>query len=225
MIKGVDTIMSKVLCTGKAYGFVFDYVSKLMKNREIQNNTEGYAYVLNKFVKNGKCAFLEPKQKELFLQELVQIQSQKLKDTCFNMLLPDSAGSNQNLHQFAKKFNYTVIVFFDPNCDHCKTEVPKMDSTIQVLEKELMVTIGKFAVCNEPNMPLKQWKDFIKIHALNLNYEHVIINNDIELRKAFDAFSNPLFFLIDKEGILLAKKISPNTLKRELLQSFKNFKR
>ena len=100
-----------------------------------------------------------------------------------------------------------------------------MDSTIQILEKELMVTIGKFAVCNEPNMPLNGWKDFIQTHELNLNYEHVIINNDIELRKAFDAFSNPLFFLIDKEGILLAKKISPNTLKRELLQSFKNFKR
>ena len=72
---------------------------------------------------------------------------------------------------------------------------------------------------------LNQWKSFIQNHALNLNYEHVIFNNDIELRKAFDAFSNPLFFLIDKEGILLAKKISPNTLKKELLQSFKNFKR
>ena len=41
----------------------------------------------------------------------------------------------------------------------------------------------------------------------------LVINTDIELRKAFDAFSNPLFFLIDKEGILLAQKISSNTLK------------
>jgi hypothetical protein len=224
MIKGVDTIMSKLLCTGKAYGFVFDYVSKLMKNREIQNNTEGYAYVLNKFVKNGKCAFLEPKQKELFLQELVQIQSQKLKDTCFNMQLPDSAGSNQNLHQFAKKFNYTVIVFFDPNCDHCKTEVPKMDSTIVLLEKQLLVKIGKYAVCNAPASSKNDWIDFINKYQLANNYCHVLLGNDLPIRKAYDAFSNPLFYLIDRDGILLAKKISPNNLRKELVQAFQNFK-
>jgi hypothetical protein len=77
------------------------------------------------------------------------------------MLLPDSAGSNQNLHQFAKKFNYTVIVFFDPNCDHCKTEVPKMDSTIVLLEKQLLVKIGKYAVCNAPASSKNDWIDFI----------------------------------------------------------------
>jgi hypothetical protein len=51
MIKGVDTVMSKVMCTNKAYSFVFDYVAKLMKNREIQNNTEGYTYFIKKYVK------------------------------------------------------------------------------------------------------------------------------------------------------------------------------
>jgi hypothetical protein len=224
MIKGVDTIMSKVLCTGKAYGFVFDYVAKLMKNREIQKNTEGYAYVLNKYVKNGKCAFLEPKQKELFLQELEQIQSQKLKDTCFNMLLPDSAGSNQNLHQFARKFNYTVIVFFDPNCDHCKTEVPKMDSTIALLEQQLLVKIGKYAVCNAPGSSKNDWIDFINKYKLANNYSHVLLGNDLPIRKAYDAFSNPLFYLIDRDAILLAKKISPSNLRKELLTAFQNFK-
>ena len=224
MIKGVDTIMSKVLCTGKSYGFVFDYISKLMKNREIQNNTEGYAYILNKYVKNGKCAFLDPKQKEYFLQELVQVQSQKLKDTCFNIILPDSAGSNQNLHQFAKKFNYTVIIFFDPNCDHCKTEVPKMDSTITLLEQQLLVKIGKYAICNASASSKKEWIDFINIYKLSNNYSHVQIGNDLPIRKAYDAFSNPLFYLIDRDGILLAKKISPNNLRKELVQAFQNFK-
>jgi thioredoxin-related protein len=162
---------------------------------------------------------------EVFLNELAQLETQQISNPVMNLILEDTLGVKKDLLAFSKNYNYTVLIFFDPNCEHCKTEVPKMDSTIQVLEKELMVTIGKFAVCNEPNMPLNGWKAFIQTHKLNLNYEHVIINNDIELRKAFDAFSNPLFFLIDKEGILLAKKISPNTLKKELLQSFKNFKR
>lgn len=222
---GLDEVFKKLLCTNKAYPFVFDYFTKVFKNREVLNNTGAYSYLINKYVKNNGCAFLEKNVKQAYLNELTQIQAQQINAPVMNLELEDTVGVKKSLLSFAKNFNYTVLIFFDPNCEHCKVEVPKMDSTIHMLEKELMVTIGKFAVCNEPNMTLTGWKDFIYTHHLNLNYEHVLMNNDIELRKAFDAFSNPLFFLIDKEGVLLAKKISPNTLKRELVQSFKNFKR
>ena len=224
MIKGVDTVMSKVMCTNKAYSFVFDYVAKLMKNREIQNNTEGYTYFIKKYVKEGKCAFLELKQKDQLLQELAQLQTQQLKDTCVNIIMPDTADVKIDLHQFAKNYNYTVVIFFDPNCDHCKTEVPKMDSTINVLEQQLLVKIGKFAICNAPGSSKNDWIDFINKHHLVNNYTHVLLGNDLSVRKAYDAFTNPLFYLIDRDAILLAKKTSPNNLRKELVKAFENFK-
>lgn len=224
MIKGVDTIMSKVLCTNKAYSFVFDYIAKLLKNREIQNNTEGYSYFIKKYVKEGKCAFLEPKQKDALLQELAQLQSLKIKDTALNIVLPDTAGANENLHSFAKNYNYTVLIFFDPSCEHCKVELPKMDSTIALLESQLLVKIGKYAICNAPGASKNEWVDFITTHKLVNNYTHVQLGNDLAIRKAYDAFSNPLFFLLDRDAILLAKKISPNNLRKELLTAFQNFK-
>ncbi len=224
MIKGVDTVMSKVMCTNKAYSFVFDYVAKLMKNREILNNTEGYTYFIKKYVKEGKCAFLEPKQKDQLLQELAQLQTQQLKDTCVNIIMPDTADVKRDLHQFAKNYNYTVVIFFDPNCDHCKTEVPKMDSTINVLEQLLLVKIGKFAICNAPGSSKNDWINFINKHHLVNNYTHVLLGNDLPVRKAYDAFTNPLFYLIDRDAILLAKKTSPNNLRKELIKAFENFK-
>ncbi len=224
MIKGVDTVMSKVMCTNKAYSFVFDYVAKLMKNREIQNNTEGYTFFIKKYVKEGKCAFLEPKQKDQLLQELAQLQTQQLKDTCVNIIMPDTADVKRDLHQFAKNYNYTVVIFFDPNCDHCKTEVPKMDSTIKILEQQLLVKIGKFAICNAPGSSKNDWIDFINKYHLVNNYTHVLLGNDLPVRKAYDAFTNPLFYLIDRDAILLAKKTSPNNLRKELVKAFENFK-
>ena len=50
--KGVDTIMKQVACTSKIYPYVFDYFIKLLKNREIQNNTEAYAGFIEKYVNN-----------------------------------------------------------------------------------------------------------------------------------------------------------------------------
>ena len=102
-----------------------------------------------------------------------------------------------------------------------------MESVINNLEKELLITIGKFSVCNEPNIEKNTWKAFLQEHNLNNKYEHVIMSNNIEsmsIRKAYDAFTNPLFFLIDKDGILLGKKISSNSLKKILLKNFNNFK-
>lgn len=224
MVKGVDTIMSKVMCTNKAYSFVFDYISKLLKNREIQNNTEGYAYFIRKYIKEGKCAFLDPKQKEAFLQELEQLQALKIKDTAYNLILPDTTGTNQSLIDFAKNYNYTILIFFDPSCEHCKVELPKMDSTIALLESQLLVKIGKYAVCNAPGASKQEWVGFINDHHLSKSYTHVQLGNDLAIRKAYDAFSNPLFYLLDKDAILLAKKISPNILRKELLAAFQNFK-
>jgi hypothetical protein len=99
-----------------------------------------------------------------------------------------------------------------------------MDSTIALLEKQLLVKIGKYAVCNAPASSKNDWIDFINKYQLANNYCHVLLGNDLPIRKAYDAFSNPLFYLIDRDGILLAKKISPNNLRKELVQAFQNFK-
>jgi len=227
LIQGLDAVFSSILCTNKAYPFIFDYFTKVFKNREVQNNTEGYAYLINKYVKNNTCAFLDKKNKDAFITELNQIQAQKLNDTALDMNLEDTSGIKLSLHAIAKQSNYTVLIFFDPNCEHCKVELPKMDSTIKVLEKELLIKIGKYAVCNEPNIDKTVWKEFILNNQLDYQYTHVIMsgnNENLELRKAYDAFTNPLFYLLDKDGILIAKKLSTNTLRKILIQSFRNFK-
>jgi cytochrome oxidase Cu insertion factor (SCO1/SenC/PrrC family) len=183
--------------------------------------------LINKYVKNNTCAFLDKKNKDAFIAELNQIQAQKLNDTALDLILEDTSGIKLSLHAIAKQHNYTVLIFFDPNCEHCKVELPKMDSTIKVLEKELLIKIGKYAVCNEPNIDKAVWKEFILNNKLDDQYTHVIMssnNENLELRKAYDAFTNPLFYLLDKDGILIAKKLSTNTLRKILIQSFRNFK-
>lgn len=224
LTKAIDSIMLKLPCSNKAYPFVFDYFSKLLKNREIENNTEGYAYFLKTYVKEGKCKFLEANMKATYLNELSQLQAQKIHDTCLNINLPDTLGVKQDLHLFAKKYNYTLIIFYDPNCEHCKVEIPKMDSVINVLEQQLLIKIGKYAICNEPNIPKTEWAGFINKYKLIRDYSHVLLGNDLNIRKAYDAFSNPLFYLIDKDALLLSKKLSTNTLRKELLKAFQNYK-
>jgi hypothetical protein len=224
IIKGVDTIMYKLDCKSKSYPYVFDYMIKLLKNRDIQNNTAAYAYFINKYVKETKCKFLDAKLEKQLLEELEKVNDLKSRDSSININLKDTSGVDQDLHNFSKKYNYTLITFFDPTCEHCKVELPLMDSIINVIEKQLVLNIGKYTICNDMGNQPEIWKSFITEYHLDRNYVHVNLGNNNEIRKAYDAYSNPIFYLIDNEGRLIGKKISVNTLRKILVSHIQSGK-
>jgi hypothetical protein len=219
--KGIDLIVARVDCKGKAYPYVMDLFTKLLKNRAIVNNTEGYTYFIEKYVQNANCKFLSPDAEKKILAELALIKALKLNDTCLNMLLPDTLGLVKNLHTVAKDYDYTVIAFYDPLCEHCQVEVPKMDSMVSLLERKLKRKIGIYAICNTSETADLDWKRFIAEHRLTHQYTHVKIGANISIRNAYDAYSNPVFFLIDRQATMIAKKISPTTLRSILISELK----
>jgi hypothetical protein len=64
--KGVDTVMKAVDCKMFMANYVVDYLTKLLKNREIVNNTEAYKKFVQSYLLNDKCKVLDAKQKTTF---------------------------------------------------------------------------------------------------------------------------------------------------------------
>lgn len=217
---GLDTVMNKVDGKSNMSMYITDYFIKLLHNREIVNNTEAYAYYLEKYILNQKYKISDIKQLGQLKSELANLKLLQLQDTCVNMILKDTAGQVQNLQEFASQNKFTLIIFYDPTCEHCKVELPKMDSTINFLENTYNIKVGRFAVCNEPNLPLSIWKDFIVKYNLNKNYINVNLGNNMDLRKSYDAFTNPIFYLVNNKGIFFGKKLSPQTVRNLILANY-----
>ena len=218
--KGLDTVMNKVDGKSNISMYITDYFIKLLHNREIVNNTEAYTYYLEKYILNQKYKISDIKQLDQLKTELANLKSLQLQDTCVNMILKDTAGQVQNLLEFASQNKFTLIIFYDPTCEHCKVELPKMDSTINLLENTYNIKVGRYAVCNEPNLPVSIWKDFIINYNLSKNYINVNLGNNMDLRKSYDAFTNPIFYLVNNKGILLGKKLSPQTVRNLILANY-----
>ena len=218
--KGLDTVMNKVDGKSNMSMYITDYFIKLLHNREIVNNTEAYTYYLEKYILNQKYKISDIKQLGQLKSELANLKSLQLQDTCVNMILKDTAGQVQNLQEFASQNKFTLIIFYDPTCEHCKVELPKMDSTINLLENTYNIKVGRYAVCNEPSLPASIWKDFIVKYNLNKNYINVNLGNNMDLRKSYDAFTNPIFYLVNNKGILLGKKLSPQTVRNLILANY-----
>jgi thiol-disulfide isomerase/thioredoxin len=131
-----------------------------------------------------------------------------------NIVLKDTAGATQDLQKFASENDYTLLMFYAPTCDHCQKEVPEIDSTASVISRIMNLKIGRFAVCNEPGVSRAVWLDFISRYRVNTNVLHVDLPANSPLRSTYDAFSNPTFYLLNRKGEIVAKKISPTTLRK-----------
>lgn len=214
LLKGVDIVLKKINCQSKSYPYAFNYFAQVMRNRNVQNNTEGFIKFVDRYVEKGNCPFLQASQKTAFIDEAKRLQTTVSLTKSPAISLPDTAGIQQDLHAFAKQFDYTLLAFYAPTCDHCQKEVPEMDSTMKIVESRLNLTLGRFYVCNEPGVPKSTWRNFISDYKITSNAIHVELPNISDIRTQYDAFSNPVFFLLNREGEIVARRISPSTLRK-----------
>lgn len=214
ILVGVNKVMKSLDCKSRTYLFVLDHFGKLLQNRNIQNNVDAYLTFIKNYVQNDACKALSASVKKPYLTDLENLGQLKMNATIIDMKLLDTAKVAQSIHEFAKKFDYTVMVFYDPDCDHCQKEVPAMDSTIKVIEQRFKLTIGRYYIMNVPGLPLDKWKQFISTYKITSNALHIRIPNEGNIRTLFDAYSNPVFHLINQKSEMKAKNISPISIRR-----------
>ncbi len=214
LLKGVNRVMKNLDCKSRTYLFVLDHFGKLLQNRNIQNNVDVYMTFIKNYIQKDECKVLSASVKKPYLKDLENLSQLKLDVPIVDMKLVDTAKVAQSIYDFSKKYDYTVMVFYDPDCDHCQKEVPEMDSTIKMLEKRFELKIGRYYIMNVPGLPLLKWKDFISKYKLNQNDMHVNIPSEGNIRTLFDAYTNPVFHLIDQQAALKAKNVSPLSIKR-----------
>jgi len=132
------------------------------------------------------------------------------------LVLENIDGEFESLHQLQSK--YTVLVFWEPSCGHCKKEIPELYQNVYM--KYLNQNIDYFAV-NIDNKK-KEWTDFVTENQL-AGWHHVWDpNNQSRFRFKYNVKSTPLLYLLDKDKKIIAKRIDNPTLIKLLDSLLKN---
>lgn len=98
------------------------------------------------------------------------------------------------------KAKYTVLVFWDVECSHCKVEIPKLLDIYHELVKTTDVKIVSVYTQTE----FDKWRKYIIEHKLDfINvFDPIYINN---LKNKYDIFSTPKVYLLDKDKVIISK--------------------
>ena len=124
-----------------------------------------------------------------------------------NMRLKDTEGKWHELNKTPS--DYTVLVFWAPDCGHCKKAMPDLKDFYEAY-KDKGVDFWGISTSQDT----KEWRDFIE--EKKLDWRNVTDNptdpflNDF--RKVYDVFSTPRVFVLDKNKIIKAKGIGAEQL-------------
>lgn len=91
---------------------------------------------------------------------------------------------------------YTVLLFFNSECDHCQNEAVQIKKNLHLFTKARITFIS--------TEPLETIKNFAKKYELNkienIRFGHTESN---QITKEFGVVSFPTIFIYDKKGILV----------------------
>jgi protein-disulfide isomerase len=127
--------------------------------------------------------------------------------------------------------DYTVVCFWDPNCGHCKEEVPRLDSIYQASWKKHGVKIFAVLTPDEKENAKPEWKKFIAEHKLT-EWTHAYKPKEMEdadfkaqkagFRQLYDITLTPTIYLLDKNKNIIGKKLTIQQLNELLEVKWKN---
>lgn len=227
IIKDLDYKLLLARSAPEMYKFLLNWFTDEYINPKYMGQDAVFVHLFNKYHSKGLSPWLNEKQMETISRRAYMQMSNLIGETAANLQLVDSMGKVQTLYD--QKAEFTVVVFWDPNCGHCKQEIPRIDSIYQATWKKQSVKI--YAVNTENDKTA--WVNYIKEHKLNgwVNVYQTKKMQDEEkqsqapsYKQLFDVIQTPTLYLLDKDKRIIGKKLTWQQLNDLMQVKMKNKK-
>ncbi len=204
VIKELDLLIKKTENAPDLFKYVVWYLTFHYETSQIMGHDAVFVHLVDKYYRSGKAFWVS----EASLQKILQ-RADKLSPILIGKIAPNMALLDTSLKAYTQlwaiKAKYTVMIFWDPGCGHCKKEIEHINTFWK--ENGSKYDIKIYSVCTDTN--LTSWKKLIEEKQIddwiNVNGTRSALGNYHEL---YDVFSTPLIFILDEEKKIIAKKLS-----------------
>lgn len=246
----IDRMMAKTKTGSDMHKYLLAYFTPTYEASKMMGFDKVFVHIIDQYFRTGQAkGIYDDKVIENIIKRGDIIKPLLLGSTAPELLMIDTVGykaikkmgfdtvktSNgatklyydniQNLAQVyttlsSVKADYLLLVFWDVDCGHCKTEIPKLLEEYHNLKKE-NYDVKVFAVYTQHEF--EKWRKYIienKLDWMNV-YDGVHINN---IKEKYDIYSTPVIYVLDRNKVIKAKRIGTEQVKDIIKQMEKEYK-
>ncbi len=196
-----DKLVERARANKEIFKYVVWYITYTYEISKIMGFDAIFVHMVETYYMTNQCFWMSDTLLNNITKRAMKLKPILIGKEAPPLIMQDTSLQLQSLH--GVKAKYTVLLFWDYECSHCKVEIPKLVEFYN--EKKADLGIGVFAVCTDTNMA--EMKKFIrknKMPFVNVNGPRAVTPHFAD---TYDIYSTPVIYLLDEKKIILAKRI------------------
>ncbi len=213
LIKDIDYKMLLARSAPEMYKFLLNWFTDEYISPKYMGQDAVFVHLYQQYHSKGLATWLNKTQDSVVTRRAFMLMSNLIGEQGANLDMVDTSGKLTSLYDV--KADYILLIFWDPNCGHCKEELPKIDSLYRAnwINKNLKI----YAVLAETEKHKEEWINYIRKHHIEdwINVYQTDALHDIEAknnrpsyRQLYDVSLTPTMLLLDKTKRIIAKKLT-----------------
>ncbi|RYE24412.1 MAG: DUF5106 domain-containing protein [Sphingobacteriales bacterium] len=200
VVKEANYLLTKARGSKELFKYTLWWLTRNAEASKIMGMDAVFVYLVENYYMKGDAYWLSNDDLQKYIDRAHKIAPNVIGNLAPEITMPDVNGKMQSLRALNAK--YTMLVFWSPDCGHCLTEVPKIDSIYRASLKAKGVKI--FAVRTDAE---EKWKEVIaKDHLEDWIHVHDP-NHTSNFRADYDIYSTPVIYLLDEKKIIRGKRL------------------
>ena len=215
IIKEADYQLLLARSSPEMYKFLLNWLTDEYISPKYMGLDAVFVHLFDKYHSKGLSAWLNEKQMETVSRRAYMLMANLIGAKAADLEMVDSTGKASPL--YAVDADYTVVVFWDPTCGHCKEELPHIDSVYRSSWQQHHVKMYGVLSADSKEDLKTEWLKYIGQHHLG-DWVNVYQTKEIEAattkaqkpsyRQLYDITLTPTLYLLDKDKHILAKKLN-----------------
>lgn len=207
VIKEADELIAKTRKSKEIFKYTLHWLAKYTQESNIMGMDAVFVHIVEQYYMKGDAFWLNQGTLEKYIQRARSIAPNVIGNVGPELNAVGIDGKEHSLHGVDAK--YTLLVFWSPDCGHCREIIPKVDSVYKALNlKKKGMKVYAFNVDRET----ERWEKEIEKDKLN-DWIHVYDPERTTGYKAeYDVYGTPVIYLLDEKKIIQGKRLGPENI-------------
>ncbi len=206
--KEIDLLFDQMLPSGEMYNYLLGKTIYKYETSKVMGYDAVFVHIALNYFKKGKTAKYNKTVVKNIIERGETLEKILIGKIAPNIVAQDSSKQIKQLRDI--KADYTVLVFWDSECGHCKKELPIINKFY--IENKDKYNLEVYAVSTDSSVV--KWKNFIN----EKEYDWINVLGKWSAapfyKDVYDIYSTPVLYMMDENKKIIGKRFGAENIEK-----------